>query len=65
LERHAERLVLEVDDDGEGLANAPVPGDGIGHRVMRHLALLIGGTFEIGLSPAGGTRMACNISSSR
>jgi len=65
LERHAERLVLEVDDDGEGLANTPVPGDGIGHRVMRHRALLIGGTFEIGLSPAGGTRMACNIPSSR
>jgi signal transduction histidine kinase len=65
LERHAERLVLEVDDDGEGLANTPVPGDGIGHRVMRHRALLIGGTFEIGSSPAGGTRMACNIPSSR
>ena len=65
LERHADRLVLEVDDDGEGLANNPVPGDGIGHRVMRHRALLIGGTFEIGLSPAGGTRMACNIPSSR
>jgi signal transduction histidine kinase len=65
LERHAERLVLEVDDDGEGLADALVSGDGIGHRVMRHRALLIGGTCEIGSSPAGGTRMACNIPSSR
>jgi signal transduction histidine kinase len=65
LERHAARLVLEVDDDGEGLTDALVPGDGIGHRIMRHRALLIGGAFEIGSSPAGGTRMACNIPSPR
>ena len=45
LERPAERLVLEVDDNGEGLADALVSGDGIGHRVIRHRALLIGGTF--------------------
>ena len=45
LERSAERLVLEVDDNGEGLADALVSGDGIGHRVIRHRALLIGGTF--------------------
>jgi hypothetical protein len=51
--------------EAEGLADALVSGDGIGHRVMRRRALLIGGTFEIGSSPAGGTRMACNIPSSR
>ncbi len=65
LERHEERLVLEVDDDGEGLPEALAGGDGIGRRVMRHRALLIGGSFEIGSSPAGGTRMACHIPSSR
>ena len=65
LERHEETLVLEVDDDGEGLPDAGAAGDGIGRRVMRHRALLIGGTFETGSSPAGGTRMACIIPSSR
>jgi signal transduction histidine kinase len=65
LERHEARLVLEVDDDGEGLPEPPAADRGIGLRVMRHRALLFGGTFEIGSSPAGGTRMVCTIPSSR
>jgi signal transduction histidine kinase len=65
LERHEARLVLEVDDDGEGLPEPLAANGGIGLRVMRHRALLFGGTFEIGSSPAGGTRMVCIIPSSR
>jgi signal transduction histidine kinase len=65
LERQEARLVLEVDDDGEGLPEPLSVDRGIGLRVMRHRALLFGGTFEIGSSPAGGTRMVCIIPSFR
>ena len=54
-------LVLEVDDDGDGLPETVTAGDGIGLRVMRHRAELIGGAFEIGSPPAGGTRIACRV----
>ncbi|MDR3401343.1 MAG: sensor histidine kinase [Chthoniobacter sp.] len=54
-------LVLEVEDDGEGLPDTSAAGDGIGLRVMRHRAKLIGGTLEMGSPPAGGTRIACLI----
>ena len=61
LECDAGALVLEVDDDGDGLPDAPAEAGGIGLRVMRHRAELIGGTLEIGSPPAGGTRIACRV----
>ena len=64
LERREDTFVLEVDDDGDGLPETLAAGGGIGLRVMRHRAQLIGGAFEIGSSPAGGTRIACYIPSS-
>jgi signal transduction histidine kinase len=64
LERREDTLVLEVDDDGDGLPETLAAGGGIGLRVMRHRAKLIGGAFEIGSAPAGGTRIACYIPSS-
>jgi signal transduction histidine kinase len=61
LERRDGALALEVDDDGEGLPETLAHGGGIGLRVMRHRAELIGAMFEIGSPPAGGTRIACHI----
>ena len=63
LERRNGTLMIEVEDDGEGLPEASAGGGGIGLRVMRHRAKLIGGKFEIGSPPAGGTRIACSIPS--
>jgi signal transduction histidine kinase len=63
LRRREHTLVLEVDDDGDGLPETLAAGGGIGLRVMRHRAQLIGGTFEVGSAPAGGTRIACYIPS--
>jgi two-component system sensor histidine kinase UhpB len=54
---------MEVEDDGAGLPEPPPMGKGIGLRVMRHRAQLIGGTLEIGASPAGGTRVSCRAQS--
>jgi signal transduction histidine kinase len=64
LERRGDTLVLEVDDDGDGLPETLAAGGGIGLRVMRHRAKLIGGAVEISLAPAGGTRITCYIPSS-
>ena len=63
LERRGDMLVLEVEDDGEGLPDTSAAGGGIGIRVMHHRAKLVGGRIEIGSPPAGGTRVACYIPS--
>lgn len=61
LERRNGAVVLEVDDDGEGIAESGRTGQGIGLEVMRHRAQIAGGALEIGSAPAGGTRIACTI----
>jgi signal transduction histidine kinase len=61
LERQNGALVLEVDDDGEGLNESTPLAIGIGLRVMRYRARLIGGALEIGSPPAGGTRVCCRV----
>ncbi|MEA3212216.1 MAG: hypothetical protein QOE70_5273 [Chthoniobacter sp.] len=64
LERRDGTVVLEVDDDGDGLPEPLPPGGGIGLTVMRHRAQIVGGVLEIGSPPAGGTRIACGVASS-
>ncbi|MEO8438645.1 MAG: sensor histidine kinase [Spartobacteria bacterium] len=54
-------ILLEVEDDGEGFEESAAPNDGIGLRVMRYRARLIGGLLEIGSAPAGGTRITCLV----
>jgi signal transduction histidine kinase len=61
LEREGPALTLEVEDDGEGLEEPLINKDGIGLRVMRYRAQLLGGTLEIGSPPAGGTRIRCRV----
>ena len=59
LEQREKSLTLEIEDDGNGLPE-PLPADrGIGLRVMRHRAGLLGGTLEIVPPPAGGTLVRC------
>lgn len=61
LEMRDGTLVLEVDDDGEGMPEKPVKREGIGVRVMRHRAETMGSSFSIGAAPAGGTRVAVHL----
>lgn len=61
LERRDGAFVLEVDDDGEGFDESKAKSGGIGLRVMRYRARLIGGALEIGSPPAGGTRISCKV----
>ncbi len=61
LERREGTLLLEIDDDGEGFDETTTPAKGIGLRVMRYRAKLMGGSLDIGPAPAGGTRISCTI----
>lgn len=61
LEHRASGLLLEVDDDGAGFKESAAYTDGIGLRVMRYRARLIGAALEIGSAPAGGARISCCV----
>jgi signal transduction histidine kinase len=61
LEFGQQTLSLIIDDDGEGMEPADFLGDGMGLRVMRHRADLIGASIEIMAAPAGGTRVFCQL----
>jgi signal transduction histidine kinase len=61
LECKADAIVLEVDDNGEGFDGSALPDVGIGLRVMRYRARLMGGDLETGSPPAGGTRICCRV----
>jgi signal transduction histidine kinase len=61
LRRQGDRLVLEVEDDGEGMPETLPPGAGMGLQVMRHRAQLLGGSLVLADSPAGGTLLRCEV----
>ena len=72
LHAETEALVLEVEDDGEGIppdAMRLVQGgavgagmsDGLGLRLMRHRAQLLGGQLDLSHAPAGGTLVRCRV----
>lgn len=63
LEQQGRDLVLEVEDDGVGIDERRPEHEGLGLRVMRYRARLIGAALEIGASPAGGTRVSCRVTS--
>lgn len=61
LSGSAGRLVLEVEDDGEGMPETLPTDAGIGLQVMRHRATLLGGNLTITAAPAGGTLLRCDV----
>lgn len=61
LESREGAIVLEIDDDGCGLPEAPLKSGGIGFRIMQHRTEMMGGRMEHGAPPAGGTRIAVHI----
>ena len=61
LKHENNRLVLEVEDDGDGMPDHPPPGEGMGLHIMRHRAHLLGGNLALAAAPAGGTLLRCEI----
>jgi PAS domain S-box-containing protein len=61
LEQVDKSVVLEVRDNGIGLRLPPIPGRGVGLRLMEHRCAMIGGTFLIEQHADGGTRVACSV----
>ena len=61
LQRAANRLVLEVEDDGVGMPETLPPDAGMGLRVMQHRAQLLGGNLALSAAPAGGTLLRCEV----
>lgn len=58
-----EKCLMEIHDDGVGIsAQPPKRGDGIGIRVMKYRASLIGGEFTIGPGREKGTTVLCSFS---
>jgi signal transduction histidine kinase len=52
---------LTVEDDGAGLPETPLPGGGLGIRIMAHRASMIGGSFSVEPAPTGGTIVTCSL----
>ncbi|RFC45174.1 MAG: Signal transduction histidine kinase [Verrucomicrobia bacterium] len=57
-------LILEVEDDGEGIPAPPASGAsgaGLGLSLMRHRAQLLGGDLQLSPAAAGGTLLRCMV----
>jgi signal transduction histidine kinase len=63
LSTDEQRIVLTVEDDGEGF-DKPNRNDGMGMHIMRYRARMLGATLEIGPRPAGGTSVICSVTRS-
>jgi signal transduction histidine kinase len=73
--RDADRIVVEIDDDGPGIAPAlreavfargvradeAAPGSGLGLAIVRDLAHACGGAVALGEAPSGGLRVRLTL----
>jgi signal transduction histidine kinase len=51
--------IVRVSDDGTGIANDKPDADGMGLRIMRYRARMIGASIEIARREGGGTEVTC------
>lgn len=56
-----ERISLLVEDDGKGLPDASSKRRGMGLRIMRYRAGVIGGTLAVQKRAEGGTAVVCSV----
>jgi len=59
LRSENDNVSLTVSDDGIGLPKGAENGKGMGLRIMKHRALMIGGSLEARNNPEGGTIIQC------
>ena len=56
-----ERGILTVQDDGIGMPDPPAPSFGMGLRIMRHRARMLGGQLDIYEEGARGVTISCSF----
>jgi len=61
LEDKPDRLTLTVSDNGRGAVKVVANGTGMGLRVMKYRADLIGGLLDVDSAPHRGTRVTCAV----
>lgn len=59
--REGDGVVLRIDDDGKGISEKLEKIEGMGIRIMRYRAWLIGASLEIKDNPGGGVSVICTI----
>jgi signal transduction histidine kinase len=62
LDASVGRLVLSVRDDGIGCPREACVGSGMGLRIMRHRASILGAVLRIQSPKEGGTIVSCSLS---
>jgi signal transduction histidine kinase len=55
------QLVLSVGDDGSGIKASADGSSGLGLRIMKHRASVIGATLSVGGSEPRGTLVICRL----
>jgi PAS domain S-box-containing protein len=65
LRAKADSLSLTIRDDGIGLLGRPSHGKGLGIRIMRNRAAVIGGALTIAPAEGGGTLVTCLLANGR
>lgn len=65
LTRNGQNIALEIADDGVGFHQQKLSRQGLGLRLMSHGAAMIGAEFRIEARAPRGTRVLCQISSTR
>jgi PAS domain S-box-containing protein len=61
LSRAAERIILEVRDNGVGIGDEVPRGGGMGLRIMQYRADMIGGALVVRRGPDHGTWVTCSV----
>jgi signal transduction histidine kinase len=56
-----DKLVIVVEDDGRGIAQNASANRGMGLKIMRYRASIVGASLEIGARDGGGTVVRCSL----
>ena len=56
-----DRIVMTVEDDGQGIPEGAALKGGMGLKIMRYRATIIGASLEVGSRDGGGTVVRCTL----
>jgi signal transduction histidine kinase len=56
-----DHFILTIKDNGSGLPSGQPEGKGMGLRIMKHRAAIIGASLSVNPAPLGGTMVTCSL----